>query len=97
MLPSRLTDDKDPVGVNRFLTRLQQWALGKAGELRHSNQAAIALANAGADLLGGLEARTPLRRQLPAAGSLSQAGIVLKNSNGNDVNWENSYGKRMSK
>jgi transposase len=27
------------------LTRLQPWALGKAADLRHSNQAAVALAN----------------------------------------------------
>ncbi|CAN5905915.1 hypothetical protein BH23GEM7_BH23GEM7_01610 [soil metagenome] len=27
------------------LTHIQQWAVAKAGELRHSNQAAVALAN----------------------------------------------------
>ena len=65
------------------LTRIQQWAVEKADNLRHSNQAAVALARspvhasraasqAGQNMLGGVEAREAFRRQLSAPGCLTR-------------------------
>jgi transposase len=42
---SALTAAETQRRAGKPLTRLQEWALGKAGTLRHSNQAAVGLAN----------------------------------------------------